>query len=283
MTTIVVLTVIAATTILLLFRVAREHSNSRISAEIASLLSSVNESVGPKDLAARWSQLPEPVQRYLRYAIPAGTPAVRVARLTHGGLFRTKPDQKWRQIKGEEYFSVASPGFIWTASIHPAPFLWITASDRLVCGNGNMLVKVNSVLTIANASGPELDQGASLRWLAEAVWFPYGFVAECVHWDGIDNDSASATLRQEERSVKAIFQFDEDGRLINVRADRYRDVGAGRFVITPWSGQCSEYREFSGLRVPTLVDVGWEIDQQRFGYARFEIIKIDYNVTEPSC
>jgi hypothetical protein len=280
MTTIVVLTV-AATIILLFLRVSRVRSNVRISTEVSSLVSNANESVGPENLTARWSQLPEPVQRYLRYAISEGTSAIRVVRVTHGGFFRTKPDQQWLEIKGEEHFSVAKPEFIWTASIHPAPFLWITARDRLVRGHGNMLVKMNSVFTIANASGPELDQGASLRWLAEAMWFPYGFVADCVHWDEIDDRAACATLTQEEKSVKAVFQFNRDGRLTNVRADRYRDLGGGRFVLTPWTGQCLEYREFSGFRVPTLVDVGWEIEQQRFSYARFKVTRVDYNVSKP--
>jgi hypothetical protein len=66
-----------------------------------------------------------------------------------------------------------------------------------------MLVKMNSVFTIASASGPEVDQGASLRWLAEAIWFPYGFVADCVYGDRIDDRSACATLAQQEKSVKA--------------------------------------------------------------------------------
>jgi hypothetical protein len=42
--------------------------------------------------------------------------------LTHGGLFRTKPNQDWQNIKAEEYFAVATPEFVWSASIHPAPF-----------------------------------------------------------------------------------------------------------------------------------------------------------------
>jgi hypothetical protein len=75
---------------------------------------------------------------------------------------------------------------------------------------------------------------------------------------------------------QGIFEFDGDGKLTTIRADRYRNAGNGRFVLTPWMGKCSEYREFSGFRVPTLVDVGWEMDQHRFGYARFQVTGIDY-------
>jgi hypothetical protein len=39
-----------------------------------------------------------------------------MARLTHVGLFRTKPTQDWQEIKGQEYFAVAMPEFIWKAA-----------------------------------------------------------------------------------------------------------------------------------------------------------------------
>jgi hypothetical protein len=279
MTTVIVLTVIGATIILLFLRISRQQFNWRIAAEQCSLASSTHQWVGPEHLNAHWCHLPEPVQRYFRYAISARAPAIRMAHLTHGGLFRTKPDQEWQAIKGEEYFAVAKPEFIWRATTQPAPFLSIMARDRLLSGCGNMLVKLNSVFTIVNASGPEVDQGATLRWLAEAIWFPYGFVADCVRWDAIDERSACATLIQQEKSVKAIFQFDEDGKLTTIRADRYRDLGSGRFVLTPWTGECSEYREFSGFRIPTFVDVGWQTEQHRFSYARFQVTDVEYNVS----
>jgi hypothetical protein len=82
---------------------------------------------------------------------------------------------------------------------------------------------------------------------AVAIWFPYAFVAECVHWDGIDDHSACATLTQREKSVKAVFQIDRDEKLIGIHADRYRDLGNGRFVLATWTGQCSEYHANSAV------------------------------------
>ena len=51
-------------------------------------------------------------------------------------------------------------------------------------------------------------------------------------------------------------------------------------MLTPWLAECSEYRTFSGFRVPTAVDVAWEIDQQRFSYARFRVTTLEYNVAD---
>jgi hypothetical protein len=143
-----------------------------------------------------------------------------------------------------------------------------------------MLVKINSLITIAGAHGPEIDQGASLRWLAEAIWFPYAFVADHVRWDAIDDRSARATLIAPERSVSAIFKFDPDGKIIGLNANRYRDLGKGRSVLTRWTADISDYREFSGFRVPTAVDVAWEIEEQRFSYARFQVTTLEYNINQ---
>jgi uncharacterized protein DUF6544 len=79
------------------------------------------------------------------------------------------PSKEELRIKGEEYFAVATPGFVWSGSIHPSRVVSILARDRLQSGRGSTLVKVNSFFTIANASGPEIDQGATLRWLAEGL------------------------------------------------------------------------------------------------------------------
>jgi len=137
------------------------------------------------------------VRRYLRFAIEDGAPATRTVRLEHGGTFRPKPEQRWLPIRGVEYFAAATPGFVWSASVRLAPLAWIDARDRLHNRRGNMLVKLESLFAIADASGPEIDQGASLRWLAEAIWFPYAFVGEAIRWEPVSGEAARATLLQE--------------------------------------------------------------------------------------
>jgi hypothetical protein len=271
---------LALAVILLAGIICRQRLRSRVSVEVNTLFSGAPKSIGREQLAARYDDLPEPVRRYLHYAVSAEASATRTARLKHDGFFRTKPNQKWLAIRGEEYFTVAVPGLVWNATARPASLLWIEARDLLQSGHGNMLVKINSAITIADAKGPELDQGASLRWLGEAIWFPFAFVGDQVRWEAIDDHSARATLIQPGLPVAATFEIDNEGQLTNMRSDRYRDLGKGQSVLTPWVAECSEHRTFSGFRVPTAVDVAWEIDQQRFSYARFRVTTLEYNVAE---
>jgi len=248
---------------------------------LTRLFANASGLVGPDELHARENTLPEPVRRYLHYAIAEGAQAIGTVRMQHGGDFRTKPDQRWFAIEGQQYFTAAHPGFVWKARIRPLPFLWIDARDSLVADRGNMLVKLVSVVPIADASSPEIDQGARLRWLAECCWFPYAFVGTCVGWTPIDARSARVAVRSSGLPVSAIVEVDDEGKLVGLRAERYRDVGGGKAVLTPWIGQYSDYRRFGGFRVPSFVDVRWLLDDQEFSYARFRILTIEYNLPKP--
>ncbi len=260
----------------------RWRFQSLVRAETNALLSQSKSSVGPNQLRVRRGTLPDPVRRYLRYAITERAPAIRTAHLKHGGGFRRRPGERWFYIEGEQYFATAEPGFVWNATIRPVFYLWIAARDLLLSGRGNMLVKLVSTFTIADASGVEINQGASLRWLAENIWFPYGFVGDHIEWGPIDDHSARATLQHGDMTVSAIFHIDNDGKLVSLRGDRYRDIGGGKAVLTPWTGRCSDYREFNGFRVPSTVEVAWELESGQFSYARFRVTTLEYNVADRS-
>jgi hypothetical protein len=261
--------------------VRRRQFRSLAMREARTVLADAHASLGPDQLSAKWHTLPDPIQRHLHYAIGANAPALRVARLRHDGTFRTAPDQRWMPIEGEQYFAVSSPGFVWFATLHLAPFLWIQARDCFVSGRGSMLVKPLSLFAVADASGPEIDQGSALRWLAESLWFPYALVSDAIEWESIDARSARATLRRDGLATRAVFEIDEEGKIAALHADRYRDVGNGRSVLDAWSGRYRDYIECSGFRVPSSVEVTWNLSSGPFSYARFRITTLEYNVAEP--
>jgi hypothetical protein len=215
----------------------------------------------------------------LSFAISKGTPAVFNVRMTHSGYFRTKPDGKWFTIRGRQYFTVGHPGFVWSARVWPLPFIWIDARDKLLKEEANMLVTLLSTVSIADARGAEITQGSQLRWMAEIAWFPYALVSREIAWEAIDDSSARATLLYAYLPASVVFQIDGEGKLSRIVAQRYRDLGGGKSVLTPWIGEYGNYREFRGFRIPCSVEVKWQLEDGPFSYARFEIDTIEYNVT----
>jgi hypothetical protein len=225
--------------------------------------------------------LPGPVVRYLDLSGAARREPVRSVRLRHGGTFRPAFDKPWLPIRGEQYFGARPPGFVWWGRIRLAPGLWLEARDTSLGGQGGMLVEVASVWTLADARGPELDQGALVRLLAEMAWFPTAFLdGRHVAWAPIDQASARATLRVGGREVAATFHFGPDGLPSGVAADRYRDVG-GKGVLTPFLGEYRDYREVGGLLIPFRCEVSWQVDGRAQPYARWELEQVELDVPEP--
>jgi hypothetical protein len=253
---------------------------ARIHREVAPMWAAA---AGPRSLASVSAPgLPEPVRRYLAQAIGRHGATVATVRLRHGGTFRNGLEGAWQPIRGEQYFAADPPGFVWWGRIRPLPGLWIDARDRCLEGRGSMRVALESSLTLFERTGPEIDQGGLLRLLGEMAWFPTAFLDErYVTWTAIDAAHARAALRVGGREVAGVFAFGPDGLLATFSAERYLDTGRGAAVLRPWSGELGDYREVAGMRVPHRMAACWHVGEQRVPYARFEVERIEYDVTQP--
>ncbi len=213
--------------------------------------------------------LPSPVQRYFAYSLQENQPYISYARLKHGGEFRTKPDKKWVSIKGQEYFTVQKPGFVWFGKV---PF--VSAKDIYCDGKGNLKVRLLSTIKLVDAKGKEVDQGELLRWLAEAPWFPAALLpSEKLKWEPIDSSSAKVILSDRAITVEGIFHFNAQGQITRFDAKRYKDN-----CLENWTGHYSDYKEVDGMQIPFYVEVVWNLETGDFCYAKFNITEIDFNI-----
>lgn len=221
--------------------------------------------------------LPEPVQRYFKYALKDGQHYISYARLRHTGTLRTSGEQGWMPISGEEYFTTQEPAFVWYAKarVQPIPIMWIAARDMYFQGKGSMLIKLFSVYTMGDSRGREIDQGALVRYLAEAVWFPTALLPnEYLHWEPVDSNSAKALFAHRSVTVTAIFHFNEKGEVTRIEAERYAEIGG---PLEKWSVYCTKYIEFGRVRLPSSVEAVWNLKSGDLSYARFEVTEIEFN------
>lgn len=210
--------------------------------------------------------LPTPVKRYFQYCLQESQPYISYVRLKHKGKFR--PRKKWRSIKGQEYFTVEKPGFIWIGKV---PFF--KAKDKYYDGKGNLQIKLFSFIKIIDAKGKDLDQGELLRWLGEAPWFPTALLpSNRLRWEPIDDESAKVILTDKDLAVEGTFYFNNLGQATQFKAKRYKD-GA----LEDWTGYYSDYRTVNGMQVPFYVEVVWNLDSGDFSYAKFSVEFIDYD------
>jgi hypothetical protein len=250
----------------------------RVAAEMRALASHARS---PGSSQAARESLPAPVARYLALAIGADHSPVSTVRLRYRGTFRPRPEQRWLPIHGTQLLTTDPPSFIWWGRVGVAPGLWMDGYDKLVGGVASMQIRAESTLTLGESKGPELDQGAAIRVLAEMVWFPAAFLDDrYVTWSEIDDRSARATLRIGDHQVSAVFHFGPDGLPVRVSANRYRDVN-GKGVLTPWYGSITDYRTVAGLRVPFAIEVVWELEGGPFPCIRFTVEDIEIERWKP--
>lgn len=226
--------------------------------------------------------LPPPVRRYLEVSGAARHAPILAVRVRHGGTFVARIGGAPMPIRGVQYLTSDPPGFVWWGRVRPVRGLWIDARDRTVAGEGNMLVRAESTFTLADARGPELDQGALLRLLGEAVWMPTLFRdPRFVAWQPVDAATATATLRVGGREVSGTFHFGAGGLPSHFAARRFRDLGGGRSALTPFSGVCADYREVGGVQVPFRLTALWHLDSGPFPYARWDVEAVEHGRAEP--
>ena len=272
---ILLILVITGFTLFVLFNHYLFHK--QVMNEIKSLSLLANEELIPPPDNNMLENLPEPVHQYFAYCKIIDHPPVSFVRMKHNGSFRTDPGQKWMPVKGEEYFSVNHPGFIWFAQVKPAPLFWIQARDRYVKGEGRMTVKLWSTFTIGDPKGEQLDISSLLRYLFEMPLFPVAFLTgNHIQWKSIDKHSAKAIIHDHDRKASGTFYFDDYGKITYATtSDRYREQ-KGQFIKQKWSASYKNYRDMNGVMIPTETEVSWEDGDETFTYARFIINDVKY-------
>jgi len=228
-------------------------------------------------------KLPPPVRRWLAVSGVVGHARAVTVRLKQRGELRTAPDKAWMPVEAAQVFSVDPPGFVWSVDARMMGALPIAGRDHFVAGQGRMLIKLASLFPVADAAGPEIDQGAMLRYLGEIVWFPSAALSDTISWEPIDARRARATMRFAGRSVSAVFAFDDRGRFASLTAQRYMDGGGGRDArLETWSIPATEWRRFCGVEVPVRGTVTWKLASGDFDYYRWEILDVQINPSHPT-
>lgn len=224
----------------------------------------------------RVSTLPDPVARYFRHALPEGQRHIRLARLAQEGQFLL--NERWVPFTATQTFSGRPAGFIWDARISAAPMMPVFVRDSYVGGVGGMQASMFGLYPIVNQSGTaELNAGALMRYLAEAVWFPTTLLpGNGVTWTAVDDRSATASLTDHGITVALTFTFTSDGDIVEVYSpDRFREEN-GRYIPTPWRVRALGYDTQRGVRIMSPAEVEWVMPDGPKPYWRGTITRVEY-------
>ena len=216
--------------------------------------------------------LPAPVQRYFKHVLPEGQPYVESVRLKHDGRFKSGVDKDWAAIKGEQYFTSATPGFLWVGKTS-----LFTARDMYIRDQGRLVVKLFSLVKVVDEKGSHVDQGELLRWLGESVWFPTNLLPrKNLEWSPVNDTSARVTFTHNGISVYLDVFFNENDEIVRLETERYMEKGR----LEKWSGELSDYRDVNGIKTPMHIQASWDLKEKTHTYADFQIQTIEFDVPE---
>jgi len=151
-------------------------------------------------------------------------------KLKQTGGIKTDPKQEeWASTEAEQVFNADEPSFVWSVKMQMLPGVTLSGKDLFMNGEGHMLIKLYSMVTMVDETGDKIDRGALQRYLSEIVWFPSAAVREYISWSDVDSSSSLATITWGGISENVTFHFDESGLVGSVSADRF--MGGGKDAV----------------------------------------------------
>jgi len=258
-------------------KIGEYRFESMVSNEIDDLLlqskSTPSRIISETDL----NGLPEPVQRYLRYAQVVGKKPINTVRLKQTGTIRMDPNKGKMNFEATQFYCTDPGSFVWNARVQMFPGIWITGRDKYLGGSGNMLIKLLALVPLVDAKGFELDQGTILRFINEHFWFPTAYLNDYFTWIPIDEQTVEAVVDYGGIRSRIIYYFNQSGQMINFETERYRSLSDGRSELTRWSTPIRNYREMNGFFVPTEGEAVWHMQTQNFNYINLRITDLQYD------
>ncbi|WP_103072164.1 DUF6920 family protein [Aquimarina sediminis] len=234
------------------------------------------ETISEKSL----NDLPLIVQKWLNASRVIGNQYIYNVYLTQELQLKLNPEQEnWSSGKAEQYFTIQPPAFNWNIITKMNSIVSVVGRDKFNDGKGEMMIKLLSLIPVANAkSNKKINQATLQRYLAEIVWFPSASLSQYIKWETIDDYSAMATMEYNGTRGSGKFYFDENGNFKKFVAMRYQD--SNKSEPTKWTVIATRIEELNGIKIPTECEASWELERGKWTWLKLKITDIRYNIKE---
>lgn len=222
--------------------------------------------------------LPPIVQKWLTNSGTVGGPLISNVYLTQELQLKMKPEQSdWNRGLAEQYFTTHPPAFNWSIDTEMNALLRVAGRDKFENGKGEMVIKLLSLIPVADAKNDEkIDRATLQRYLAEIVWFPSAALSEYIKWEEVDDHTARATMAFEGTRGSGEFYFDDNGNFEQFTAMRYRDAESA--APTEWTVVATNTEERNGILIPVECEASWKLEEGEWTWLKLKIKDIQYNM-----
>ena len=224
--------------------------------------------------------LPQIVQKWLINSGIIGKKLISNVHLVQELQLKMKHEQtSWNNGRTEQYFTIQPPAFNWNINAEMNSILTVVGRDKFEDGKGEMIIKLLSLIPVANSKDNEkVNQATLQRYLAEIVWFPSASLSQYIKWETIDDYSARATMEYKGTKGSGVFHFDKDGNFEKFVSMRYQDSNA--IKPTKWTVFATKLEERNRIKIPVECEASWELESGKWTWLKLKIKDIQYNVKE---
>lgn len=222
--------------------------------------------------------LPEIVQRYLRYVGVIGKEKVLNFRVEFEGKIRSNPDDDWMHLKSVQYNFVDKPTRIFYITAKkmgiPAYGIHLYKDETAI-----MLIKLLGLFTVADAKGPEMNQGETVTVFNDmCLMAPATLIDRNIQWESIDSLTVKAKFTNGDITIGATLSFNEKGELLNfISNDRFATNDGKTYKNYPWKTPVMGYKDLNGYKLAQGGKTIYEYIDRDFCYGVFIIKHIEYN------
>ncbi|XAS75686.1 DUF6544 family protein [Dermatophilaceae bacterium Sec6.4] len=226
--------------------------------------------------------LPAPLAAYIRRSGAVGRPRVVSFRADFHGRIRSGPDAAWMPFTGQQvntYGPRPQRIFLMDATKSGLP---VTVLHVFAHTTATMRVKLLSVFTMVNASGPEMNRGETVTVFNDLVVMAPGAIADApAKWSAIDALHVRGEFTDGNQTVSAVLTFDAHHDLVDFVSDDRSAASADGKTFTPqrWSTPLAGHRDTGGRRVLTTGAGVWHAagTDGTFTYLEYHLDAITYN------
>ena len=226
--------------------------------------------------------LPAPLVAYIQRSGAVGQPRVVSFRADFHGRIRGGPDEPWMPFTGQQvntYGPRPQRLFLMDATKTGLP---VTVLHVFADTTATMRVKLLSLVTMVDASGPEMDRGETVTVFNDLVVMAPGAIVDAnATWTAIDALHVRGEFTDGDQTVSAVLTFDAEHDLIDFVSDDRSAASADGKTFTPqrWSTPLAGHRETDGRRVLTSGQGVWHTGEPEgsFTYLEFNLDAITYD------
>jgi hypothetical protein len=204
--------------------------------------------------------LPEPAQRWLRWAGVVGRPRDRAFEARLRGRFRRGRDGPWMPCDAWQVNGSDPVGRVFVMRLDLAHVVPMVGHDTYLDGRGRMHGTLLGLITVADGDGEPFDVGELVTWLNDACMLaPSMLLDDRVTWDEGDGHSFRISVTDHGRTVSAAVDVDAVGALTDFSTtDRFADLGGGP-VRAEWRTPVDGWLLRGGRRLPTGCRAVWHL------------------------